>query len=81
MVFVENQQENKMARLPMPVADYAKFVQQLAHLSRVVDVDLARSDEWKKSTKKTINRLIRDLSSDGKTSRARPKKRSDSGEV
>lgn len=64
-----------MPRRPQPVADYAKYVQQLAHLSRVIDVDAERPDAWKKSTKRAINRLIRDLSSDGKAARTGMKKR------
>jgi len=63
-----------MPRAPKPVNDYLRFVQQLAHLSRVIDVDEKRPEEWKRAAKKDAQRLIRRLTQENRT-RIAPKKR------
>lgn len=63
-----------MPRAPKPVDDYLRFVQQLAHLSRVIDVDEKRPEEWKSSTKKNVQSLIRKLTKENRTRSPRKKR-------
>lgn len=63
-----------MPRAPKPVDDYLRFVQQLAHLSRVIDVDQSRPDDWKAATKKSVQSLIRKLTKENRTRSPRKKR-------